>query len=158
MDYITPTEPSGTSSINIIADRNTPNQSKPREIDGPNRLVEPIDDGIKLPARKKPKVSNKTADSDENESSSVNWKEKYFQSIVDTEKTMCNSKVVTSNLKSYNLLLCSIKLEKELGLSEPFINLLRASIDPSLNEYPNCHSEVIVEDPIIIQLDSPNDE
>lgn len=127
MDYITSVEPSGSSSVGKTKEKekeNTP-PSQPQDFTDKEKENEKgkvakrrkPDDSLSFPnledsfggQKYNTKISGGTRSSD-------SWKERYFKSIANTEESMCHINKITSNLKSYYLLLQSIKLEKELGM------------------------------------------
>lgn len=143
VDQITEVEPSGTSSAetSFVRDTLTVEEDEP--------FV------MKKPEKKRAKFVAQSKDipiASSSRKGTESWKEKYFESIMESEKLICNKSSVTSNLKSYNLLLQNIKLERELKLSYEEIRYFRSSIDDQLNIYPNCHTEVVIEDPIVIEI------
>lgn len=114
VDYITTTEPSGSSSAKQANDNSQscepkePVAKRAKNADDDRELAlfsDNFDDEQGQP--------NKTS---KRKKYSDDWKEKYFESIAKNEDVLCQTKAVTSTMKSYNLLLNSIKLEKELGL------------------------------------------
>lgn len=79
------------------------------------------------------------------------WKEKYFQNMVDNEKNHNEASIRKADLKSYNLLLRNISLEKSLELKEHEVVGLRSSISPRLMNFPIHFSEFAV-----VEEDKPN--
>lgn len=74
------------------------------------------------------------------------WKEKYFETIVNNDEKLSEANIKKANLKSYYKLLKSMHLEKQMHLKDYEINYLRATISDTLNDHPNYLSSYEIED------------
>lgn len=93
-------------------------------------------------ANKKRKLSSSIYCKKQDES----WKEQYYKSMVTNDEKLCDANIQKAELKSYNLLLRALTLEKSLGLQEHEIIGIRSSINTNLIKLPTHLSQITVED------------
>lgn len=128
VDYINTIEPSGSNAIS--------NSSKENDFANIDEVIT-IDS---IPSVAKKRKTSVVYNKSQNES----WKEKYFQNMVEIDEKYNEANIRKADLKSYNLLLRSMSLEKTLQLKEHEIIGLRSSISPNLVLLPTHFSEFTV--------------
>lgn len=145
VDYVQSIEPSGTDSVCDL-EQEMNSESIQIEISSEDRLRDVVD----LETNKNRKLDyNKNDRVYDKKQASESWKEKYFDQMTSNDNKLCTANIQMAELKSYNLLLRNMDLEKSLGLTAPDIAGLRAVISPNLINLPSYLTNFVQEDIVL---------